>query len=396
MTSFLLAGGGTAGHVNPMLALAEFIRGCERDACLTLLGTSSGLEARLVPERGFELTTIAKLPFPRGLSLAAFRFPARFLRLVWFLRRLYRERGVDVVVGFGGYTAAPAYIAARLERVPFVLHEANAKPGLANRLGSFLGAGVAVAFAGTGLRGEVVTGMPLRRELVDVARVMRGRSVGERGEAAARARRFFGLDPSRPTLLVTGGSLGARVLNEVFVGCAESVVAAGVQVLHVWGGLTELRDPGVAGYRVLKYCDRMELALQAASLTVSRAGSTIVSELAALGVPAVLVPYEVGNGEQSLNARVLCEAGGAVVLRESELSLRRVVAEVVPLVLDSGRLLEMGAAAFRVGVCDGTERLYRLVGDALGGGCRSGGEALGGDGRGLAGSVDGKSSGVSE
>ncbi|MBN9612076.1 MAG: glycosyltransferase, partial [Actinobacteria bacterium] len=130
MTAYLLAGGGTAGHVNPLLALADHIREVEADAEIVVLGTREGLEARLVPERGYELQTIARLPFPRRPSGYALTFPARYRRAVGEVRELIRSRGIDTVVGFGGYASAPAYRAARLEGVPYVIHEANARPGL--------------------------------------------------------------------------------------------------------------------------------------------------------------------------------------------------------------------------------------------------------------------------
>ncbi|KEP74236.1 UDP-diphospho-muramoylpentapeptide beta-N-acetylglucosaminyltransferase, partial [Microbacterium sp. SUBG005] len=136
MTTYLLAGGGTAGHVNPLLAVADGLRVRDAAADVLVLGTREGLESRLVPLRGYELLTIAKVPFPRRPDRAAAVFPARFLRAVADVRRMIRARGVDAVVGFGGYAAAPAYIAARRERVPFIVHEANAKPGLANVLGA--------------------------------------------------------------------------------------------------------------------------------------------------------------------------------------------------------------------------------------------------------------------
>ena len=152
MTTYLLAGGGTAGHVNPLLAVADALRDRDPDAEILVLGTREGLEARLVPERGYELLIVDKVPFPRRPDKAAAVFPARFRRAIAQVRAYIRERKVDVVVGFGGYAAAPAYVAARGARVPVVVHEANAKPGMANTLGARRAAGVGVAFAGTPIR----------------------------------------------------------------------------------------------------------------------------------------------------------------------------------------------------------------------------------------------------
>lgn len=357
MTRYLLAGGGTAGHVNPLLALADYIVAQEPDAQILVLGTKEGLESRLVPERGYQLETIERLPFPRKPNLYALGFPARYQRAIRRVRSLIRHRNIDVVVGFGGYASAPAYRAAYRERVPFVIHEANAKPGLANRLGARDTRYVGVAFSGTPLAGARVTGMPLRPEIATLDRL------AER----AGARRHFGLDASKPTLLVTGGSLGARALNRAISECARDLSNAGAQVLHVWGGLTELEDPGVESYRVLPYCDRMDLAFAACDLAVSRAGSTTVSELAGLGVPAVLVPYGHGNGEQRLNAQELVSSGGAILREDHELTRAWVTETLIPLLFDGQRLDEMARAARSVGHLDGTERLSVLVEDALAG-----------------------------
>lgn len=359
MTRYLLAGGGTAGHVNPLLALADLIRDEEPEAEILVLGTREGLEARLVPERGYELAHVERLPFPRRPNLAALRFPARFARAVRHVRRLIRERRIDVVVGFGGYAAAPAYRAGAKEGVPVVIHEANAKPGMANRLGARSTPYVAVTFPGTPIRNARVTGMPLRPEITRMADTIRSRSLQE------SARSHFGLDPSRKTLLVTGGSLGARALNQGISRSGESIIADGVQVLHIWGGLTEIEDPGIDGYLVLPYCDRMDLALAACDLAVSRAGSTTVSELSGLGIPSVLVPYGHGNGEQRFNAAGVVEAGGAILVHDSELTPAWVSRELVPLLRDEKRLQEMTRRALSVGTLGGTARLLDLVREAL-------------------------------
>ncbi|MBK0421508.1 UDP-N-acetylglucosamine--N-acetylmuramyl-(pentapeptide) pyrophosphoryl-undecaprenol N-acetylglucosamine transferase [Leucobacter sp. CSA2] len=355
MTRYLLAGGGTAGHVNPLLALADLIRAEEPDAEIVVLGTREGLEARLVPERGYELAFIERLPFPRRPNLAALRFPARFARAVRQVRRLIRDRRIDVVVGFGGYASAPAYRAGAKEGIPVVIHEANAKPGMANKLGARSTPYVGVTFAGTPIPNARVTGMPLRPEVVAL----------DRPALRAEARTHFGLDPERPTLLVTGGSLGARAINEGISSSAQTIVDSGAQVLHVWGGLTELVNPGVPGYQVIPYCDRMDLAFAACDLAVSRAGSTTVSELSGLGIPAVFVPYSVGNGEQRFNAAGVVEAGGALLVEDAELTPSWVSSVLLPLLTDENRLAEMSTRARNAGTLDGTERLLALVREAL-------------------------------
>lgn len=360
MTTYLLAGGGTAGHVNPLLAVADALREREPDAEILVLGTREGLEARLVPDRGYELVFVDKVPFPRRPDRAAAAFPVQFPRAVGQVRTHLKSRDVDVVVGFGGYASAPAYVAARRAGVPFVVHEANARPGMANVLGARTAAQVGVAFDGTPLKRSRVVGMPLRREIVDLDRA------ALRDEAAAE----FGLDPTRPVLLVFGGSLGAQRLNEAFgTGHGEAwqdVVDAGWQLLHVTGERSDLADPHVAGYALRRYVDRMDLAFALADLIVSRAGAATVSEISALGIPAVYVPYAVGNGEQALNASSAVRAGAAMLIPDGEFTGERVRSEIIPLLADDARRAAMTDAAASVGTRNGTANVVALIDRALG------------------------------
>lgn len=355
MTRYLLAGGGTAGHVNPLLATADRLRERDPGAVILVLGTAEGLEARLVPERGYELLTVRKLPFPRRPNAAAARFPSRFRSLVSRVRELLVEHDIEVVVGFGGYVSAPAYLAARQEALPVVVHEANAKPGIANRLGSTMTKFVGVAFRGTRLRGARFVGMPLRREIEQL-----DRHAAKRDAIAA-----FGLDPRKLTLLVTGGSLGARSINETLVQSAALVLGAGWQLLHITGERTELDYPMLAGYHVLPYCDRMDLALAVADLVLARAGSSTVSELTALAIPAVYVPLAVGNGEQRLNAREARMAGAAIVVDNAEFTVGWVADSLLPLLQNRAALASMAAHASAIGVRDGADRLVALIDEAL-------------------------------
>ncbi len=357
MTTYLLAGGGTAGHVNPLLAVADALRSRNAGDEVLVLGTREGLESRLVPERGYELLTVDKVPFPRRPGRRALVFPASFRRAIAQARAHIRERGVDVVAGFGGYASAPAYSAASREGVPFVVHEANARPGLANRLGARRAAAVGITFPGTPLqRGEVV-GMPLRAEIVSLDRA------ALRDEAA----RFFGLDPARPVLLVFGGSQGALRLNDALAGSWQDVLDSGWQLLHATGDGKEGTDPGVPGYSVRPYIDRMDLAFALADLVLSRAGSATVSEISALGLPAVYVPYAVGNGEQRLNAASSVQAGAALLIDDAFFDAMAVRERVVPLLRDAGRLRGMTAAAAGIGIRSGTENVVAQLDRALAG-----------------------------
>lgn len=361
----VLAGGGSAGHVSPLLALADRLVADDASTEIVALGTEAGLEARLVPARGYRLHAVPKVPLPRRPSLNLLRLPADLNRAVRESRRAIEELGADVVVGFGGYVAAPAYLAARQAKVPIVVHEQNSRPGFANRLGARLTRSVAVTFPGTPLRHAVRTGLPLRSEIVHLNR--------ETIRPAARA--AFGLEPDRLTLLVFGGSLGAQRLNEVVpLMSYELLVECGVQVLHVSGAgkSVEVR-PGPAGtapYVVVEYVDHMELAYAAADLVIGRAGANTVSELTALGLPAVYVPLPIGNGEQRLNAEPVVAAGGGLLVSDAELDPAWMHEWLLPLLRDPERRRTMGEAARGFGRLDADRELAEMVRAAVDGGRR--------------------------
>ncbi len=357
MTSYLLAGGGTAGHVNPMLAMADEIRRRDPQAQIVCVGTAEGLESSLVPARGFELVTIPRIPFPRirGLLSSSRKFISGWPVAVNTITSLIRERSVDVVIGVGGYSAAPAYAAARKAGVPFVIHEANAKPGLANRWGALRTKFVGVTFEGTPLPHAITVGTPLRKEIEALDPLA----------SRANARQHFGLDVHRPVLVVTSGSQGARSINTTIAESAHDIVAAGYQVLHIVGQNKPEKLPSLPGYVALDYCDRMDLALAAANLVVSRAGSATVSELSALGIPTVYVPYPVGNGEQRFNAAGVVKAGGGILVDDGQFTPTWVLSTLVPLIRDEARLENMGTQAEKVGMRDGTARMMNLIDAAL-------------------------------
>lgn len=358
--SVLLAGGGTAGHVSPLLALADCLRRRNPEVAITALGTAEGLEARLVPGRGYDLAIVPKVPLPRRPSGDLLRLPGNLRRAVAAADDAIRTSGAEVVVGFGGYVSTPAYLAARRLGIPVVVHEQNARPGIANRLGARFARHVAVTFAGTPLPRATVTGMPLRREI----------ALLDRPAVRSRALEHFGLDPQWPTVLVTGGSLGALRLNDAFREARPALTSAGVQVLHVTGqGKTFDVPAPVSGqppYVVVEYADRMDLAYAAADLVVGRAGANTVCELTAVGLPGVYVPLPIGNGEQRFNAEGVVAAGGGILLDDADMTSTWVTQELLPLLRDPGRLQEMATAAATVGERGGDELLAALVNDAAG------------------------------
>jgi UDP-N-acetylglucosamine--N-acetylmuramyl-(pentapeptide) pyrophosphoryl-undecaprenol N-acetylglucosamine transferase len=359
----LVAGGGTAGHVEPALALADALRRTDSSVTVTALGTERGLETRLVPERGFALELIPAVPLPRTVSPRLFTVPFRLAAAVRAAQEIIDRLSPDVVVGFGGYVSVPAYLAARRRRVPIVVHEANARPGLANRLGARLTRYVASGTPSCPLPHSTYIGIPLRQSISEL----------DRHAQRDAARQEFGLVPDAPTLLVFGGSQGARHLNDVVVAAAGALNKAGVQVLHATGpnNLAQVQSalPSLDKafpYVAVPYVNRMDLAYSAADVAVCRAGAMTCAELAATGLPAVYVPLPHGNGEQALNARPVVDAGGGLLVEDAAFTVDVMTTTVLPLLLDPVRVQSMSQAAAGFGRRDADVALAAMVRAAAG------------------------------
>ncbi|WP_328441121.1 undecaprenyldiphospho-muramoylpentapeptide beta-N-acetylglucosaminyltransferase [Streptomyces sp. NBC_00444] len=355
----VLAGGGTAGHIEPALALADALRRQDPTVGITALGTERGLETRLVPERGYELALIPAVPLPRKPTPELITVPGRLRGTIKAAEQILERTEADAVVGFGGYVALPGYLAAKRLGVPIIIHEANARPGLANKIGSRYAAKVAVSTPDSKLRDARYIGIPLRRSIATL----------DRAAARPEARHVFGLDPNLPTLLVSGGSQGARRLNEVVQQVAPYLQQAGIQILHAVGPKNELPQvqqmPGMPPYIPVPYVDRMDLAYAAADMMLCRAGAMTVAELSAVGLPAAYVPLPIGNGEQRLNAQPVVKAGGGLLVDDAELTPQWVQQNVLPVLADPHRLYEMSRAAGEFGRRDADELLVGMVYEAI-------------------------------
>jgi UDP-N-acetylglucosamine--N-acetylmuramyl-(pentapeptide) pyrophosphoryl-undecaprenol N-acetylglucosamine transferase len=339
--AFLIAAGGTAGHVLPALAIAEALRA--HGARVTFAGSPDRAEARLVPEAGYELDTFRVSGLPRQPGMAQARAVLRALAAPAACDRILARRRPDAVLGAGGYVGGPMVAAAARRRIPAALTEADAHLGLANRLAAPFAKRVFLSFPIPGRE-------PPKYQVT-------GRPIPTRSRPLPRdeARRRLELPTEGPALLVAGGSLGARALNDLAI---ETFGTSGPAVIHVSGEreYERLRERvSRPDYRLLPFVDDYGAVLGAVDLALTRAGGG-VWELAAAGVPAVLVPYPLATADhQTKNARYFQSAGGAILVPETELG--GVPETVRSLLGDPRRLREMSAAMTRVARPEAAEEI---------------------------------------
>ena len=360
----VLAGGGSAGHIEPALALADALRETDKTIEVTLLGTPRGLESRLVPLRGYPLELIPAVPLPRSVTPQLITVPARLASAAHAAGKVLDKARADVLVGFGGYASTPAYLAAKRHGVPIVVHEANPSAGLANRIGARLTTHVFTSHPDTKLHNAKYLGLPIRRQIADLDRF----AVGD------KARANFGLRPDLPVLLVFGGSQGAKSLNRALAGALGAIRDAGVQVLHVTGpknlgdaqaseGLLSAAaaKSNAVPYVALPYVDRMDLAYAAADFALCRSGAMTCAELTAVGLPAAYVPLPIGNGEQRLNALPIVARGGGLLVEDAELTANWIMNALLPVLTNIDQVAGMSEAAAAMGRRDADRWLARAV-----------------------------------
>ena len=347
--SVAIAAGGTAGHINPALALAEELRSRGHD--VAFFGQSRRLEGTLVPQAGFGLTSLDVTGFDRTRPWTLISALVRMRRAERTLGRHFAEVGrPDVSVGFGAYIELPLMRWCARNDIPVVLHEQNSVPGLANKTSAAKATKVCVSLpvaidafkdrvgASTQI---VVTGNPVRRSVIDASR-----------EAGRKA---FGIEDGQTMLLVFGGSLGARHLNEGVVALKDELLdRPDLRIVHSTGkelvdevtSSLLLNDEQAKRWQVRPYIDNMGEALAAADLVLSRAGASSIAEIAALAVPSMLVPYPLATADhQTTNARYLVDAGAAVMIADDDIDSPAFAQQLLGLVDDGARRDEMRARA---------------------------------------------------
>lgn len=356
MTTLMIAGGGTGGHIYPAIAIAREYIAADSTRKVIFVGTERGLEKTIVPKAGFPLEFISAggLKGKAGMDLLrnVARLPLGFIQ-AWKLITKHRP---NVVLGVGGYSSGPVLMVAALRRVPTIIHEANAFPGLTNRILGRMVKAVAVAFPEALPRLKradgVVTGNPIRREFFE-------KGAARRTAATPKKR-----------LLIFGGSQGSRVINDAMTGALLFLARLRdqLEIVHQTGP-NELqkvqqayRASAFTDARVVPYLDPMADEIAAADVVVSRAGAMTIGELSAVGRAAILIPFAAAtNNHQELNARVVEGAGGAVVITEKELSPERLGAAIAEIVGDAPRAARMGEASRSLAAPDATKKIVQFI-----------------------------------
>jgi UDP-N-acetylglucosamine--N-acetylmuramyl-(pentapeptide) pyrophosphoryl-undecaprenol N-acetylglucosamine transferase len=341
----VVAGGHSAGHIEPAMNFADALHRLDPAAEITAIGTERGLDTTLIPARGYRLELIPPVPLPRRLNRALLSVPSRLAGSVSAAGEILDRAGAEAVVGFGGYVAMPAYVAAKRRHIPIVIHEANARPGVANRIAARMTTHVFTASDSVQLQHATAIGIPLRPA---IARL-------DRAALRAEARERFGLSTEGPVLLATGGSQGARIINWAVSGAADALRDAGVQVLHIAGpgNVVHVADaPDAAHYVTVPYVDDMAYAYAAADFVVCRSGAMTCAELTAVGLPAAYVPLPLRGGEQRFNALPIVAGGGGLLVANDELTPAWIAEHVVPLITDPAALAAMSLAAGHAGSRD--------------------------------------------
>lgn len=353
MSRVVLVGGGTAGHVEPALAVGRYLQKKNPNIELEFVGTKSGVEVELLIDTGIKFHSILKVPFPRKFDLAAILWPFKFKYA--FFQSVGAIKEADLVIGFGGYVSAPVYLAAKFLRIPLMIHEANAKPGLANKLGAKLSKNLFIAFEGARTLGgswKLATniGMPIK-EKID--------HFGEEDQSLPRKSYLdeLNLNNGNKNLLIFGGSIGAKQINKAITESVDKLLDTGWNVIHAVGGNNELPDMQ-GNYRPIPYIHNMAGAYAAADFIISRSGAVTCAELAATGRPALLVPLKIGNGEQEANAKELIASGQASMVSNADFTAEWVKGNL-PAILNSHPTSRKGVtrqAASKIG-----ERALELI-----------------------------------
>ncbi len=365
----LLAGGGTGGHINPALAIAGIIKAHRPDAEFLFAGTPNGMEAKLVPQAGYQLAHIKVAGFQRKLTLENI---GRNAKAVWYLagsgvraKQIIKDFNPDIAIGTGGYVAGPVIRMAAKMGIPTAIHEQNAYPGVTNKLLArevdhvMLTVKDALKYFDSGSLRYTVTGLPVRAELMQ--------------KSKAQARAELGFDDSF-CILSFGGSLGAGCINETMAEVLKWHTSKGLAINHIhgYGGMgketfpQKMQEYGIpmknSRIRVSEYINDMDTCMAAADLVVCRSGASVLAELEALGKPSILIPSPIVTGNHQFhNANVLGKAGAAIVIEQKDVTAEDIISRIEALYHDRAKLQSMAQSAASLAVKDTEDRIWNVV-----------------------------------
>ncbi|MGI6778695.1 MAG: undecaprenyldiphospho-muramoylpentapeptide beta-N-acetylglucosaminyltransferase [Acetivibrionales bacterium] len=358
--NILLAGGGTAGHINPAIAIAKNIRKKYPDANILFIGTKRGMETELVPREGFELKCIRVRGFKRKLSLEVFITLKELFQGIMEARKLIREFKPDIVIGTGGYVCGPVVLSASRLKVPTLIHEQNALPGITNKLLSRVADITAISFRDSkryfkGAKRLEYTGNPIRCEMFSIDR--------------NSARRKLEIGNDEKLVVIFGGSLGAKRINEAVVDMIKKYYKRTDCRIIFGTGRHQFNDvmEMIASFKpdtveVLPYIYDMATVMRAADIIVCRAGAITVSELTALGTPSILIPSpNVTANHQEYNARALEKEGASIVLLEKDLNGLSLYNRIISILTDREKLKLMSENSKKIGITNAADNIYSLV-----------------------------------
>ncbi len=361
---YIITGGGTGGHINPGIAIAKEIKAHEPEAEILFVGTENGLEGKLVPREGFDIKFIEVKGFRRKLSVDTFKTAGKLLKSFGSIKRIFKEFKPDAVIGTGGYVCGPVVFSAAVKKIPTVIHEQNAFPGVTNKILSRYVDEVAISFeeARSRFKGKAkitLTGNPIRNELFLLNKEM--------------AREKLDLPKDMPMVVIFGGSLGAEHINECVRDMINNhgreityklILATGMK--HHEKLMGEIKEPLPENIQILPYIYNMGEVLAAADLAVTRGGAITVSELSALGVPSILVPSPfVAENHQEFNARTLESKGAAVVILQSQLTSEILFGQIKKLISDKDLRTKMASAAKKSSIQNASASIYSLIQKAI-------------------------------
>ena len=359
----IVSGGGTGGHVYPALALIRTIKKKHPDTTFLYIGTEKGLEANIIRRENIPFEAVEITGFKRSFSFENIKTLVRFFKGVKRSKQIIKEFKPDAVIGTGGYVSAPVVYAAAKKKVPAVIHEQNSVPGLTNKFLSRYVQKVAICFESAKeffpAQKVMLTGNPRASEVV---------GKDGRGELAK-----LGLKENVPTALITGGSRGARPINEAVIKSLTQLANKPYQILYITGEVhfeTVKREVELIGdspnVAVVPFIHNMEEVLTEIDVVVGRAGATSLAEVTALGLPSILIPSPyVTNNHQEKNASVLTSAGAATMLLEKDLSSQKLISALDDILLDDKKRKNMSEASKKLGLPDASDRLYNILLDLI-------------------------------